>query len=154
MKPSDLAWSLLQKSLGAFAGEGVNHEGQRFKGTLRLREAVPGKALALESKAEGMDGEVYHHELSWVGPDLAGALTLYVASSNHPAIAPHLFHRLEEQEGARVAVFRCGDFETHQGFREEVAFSFFPDGSVSHHYSWGLPGGKFEPRSGSRMQRA
>lgn len=148
------AWGLLREMTGTFSGEGENHERQPFTGKFSLRETMPKQLFALESTATGKSGEIYHAEHSWIGPNIMGELTLYVASNNHPGITPHTFHRIEEAEGGKHVTFRFGNPENGNEFREEITFSLFADGSVAHHYAWGLPGGKFEPRSGSRMRKA
>lgn len=153
MDHSKLAWKILSQSTGRYSGHGVNHEGQAFTSRFKLEAEMPGKMLSVAARASGEGGEVFHEEKSWIGRELSGALMLYVASNNHPAIAPHAFHRLEEREGARAVVFRFGDPDVRESFREEITFSFHTDGSLSHHYAWGMPGGDFAPRSGSRMQK-
>ena len=153
MEQSKLAWDLLSRSFGTYRGRGVNHEGQNFTGDFVLACALPEKVASVSSTATGDRGEVYHDERSWVGFDIAGQLVLYVASNNHPGITPHLFHGVEEKSGQKDIVFRFGDPKDQNSFREEITFSFFADGGVAHQYAWGLPGGSFEPRSGSKMSR-
>lgn len=154
MDSSGLAWDLLQKAAGSYVGEGVNHEGENFSGFCILNSVLPQKLISVRSEAKGATGVVYHEEVSWIGRDLEGVLTLFVTSNNHPGITPHLFHRLEETpQGAKKIVFRFGNPDEVQSFREEVIFAIEADGSLQHHYSWGLPGGEFMPRSGSRMQK-
>jgi len=152
MDSSILAWELLTKAAGSYAGEGVNHEGENFSGFCILNPVLPQKLISVRSEAKGTTGVVYHEEVSWIGRDLSGALTLFVSSNNHPGITPHQFHRLEEtQEGSRKIIFRFGDPAEVQSFREEVTFAIEADGSLCHQYSWGLPGGEFRERSGSKM---
>lgn len=152
MDPSKSAWSLLAESTGSYAGQGINHERQDFTGEFSLAHVMTDKLITVSSKATGKDGEVYHHEVSWIGYDMSGALTLFVSSNNHPTITPHLFHRVEEKADAKNVVFRFGDPADRNSFREEITFSFYSDGQVAHHYAWGMPGGDFAPRSGAKMQ--
>ncbi|MGZ3692650.1 MAG: hypothetical protein ACXWQO_00150 [Bdellovibrionota bacterium] len=154
MEQSKKAWSLLSEAIGTYRGSGINHEGQNFTGTLKLETAYPGKLLGLRSNAIGSSGEVFHDEVSWIGKDLMGALTLYVTSNNHPGVTAHVFDRLNENSEAKEIIFRFGDPQNRNSFREEITFSLFSDGSLAHHYAWGMPGGDFAPRSGSRMQRS
>lgn len=153
MEQAKLAWQLLSNSTGSYSGRGVNHEGQNFTGNLSLEFAFPGKVLALSSTATGDNGEIYHAEKSWVGFEISGALILYVSSNNHPAITPHPFNRIVEKPGQKDVIFRFGNPDDGHSFREEITLSFYSDESAAHHYAWGLPGGKFEPRSGSKMNR-
>lgn len=153
MKNPKIAWDLLAQAVGAYCGRGVNHEGQNFTGKLTLEVAIEGKALLLKSSATGDQGETYHEESSLIGRDLSGALQLFVASNNHPAIVAHEFHRIEEKDGDRSVIFRFGNPEVKESFREEITVTVHADGSLTHHYAWGMPGGEFAPRSGSRMQK-
>lgn len=152
MSDTKKAWSLLAESVGDYSGRGINHEKQNFTGVLSLKFDFENKSLSLVSSATGDQGQVFHSERSWLGFDITGSLVLYVVSNNHPAIAPHLFNRLETgKDGEKKIVFRFGDIQDKNSFREEININIFNDKSIEHFYSWGLPGGEFEPRSGSRM---
>lgn len=152
MSDTKKAWSLLAESVGDYSGRGINHEKQNFTGVLSLKFDFENKSLSLVSSATGDQGQVFHSERSWLGFDITGSLVLYVVSNNHPAITPHLFNRLETgKDGEKKIVFRFGDIQDKNSFREEININIFNDKSIEHFYSWGLPGGEFEPRSGSRM---
>jgi hypothetical protein len=154
MSDAKNAWGLLTESVGDYAGRGINHEKQNFNGALNLRFDFENKSLSLVLSATGDKGEVFHAERSWLGFDISGSLVLYVVSNNHPAITPHLFDRLETgTDGEKRIVFRFGDVQDKNTFREEINLNIFSDKSIEHFYSWGLPGGNFEPRSGSRMYK-
>jgi hypothetical protein len=154
MSDAKKAWGLLAESVGEYAGRGINHEKQNFDGNLTLKFDFENKSLLLALSAISDQGEVFHTERSWLGFDIAGALVLYVVSNNHPAITPHIFNRIEAgKDGEQKIVFRFGNFEDKNNFREEISINFFKDKSIAHFYSWGLPGGNFEPRSGSRMYK-
>lgn len=154
MPNAKTAWNLLIESIGDYSGHGVNHERQEFDGLLSLQFDYPDRSLSLISTATGNGGVVYHSEKSFIGFDVFGALVLFVASNNHPGITPHPFHRVEEgSSGEQKVVFRFGDLQDRNSFREEINFNIFPDQSIEHFYSWGMPGGDFEPRSGSRMYK-
>jgi hypothetical protein len=154
MSNQQTAWTLLTEAIGGYQGEGVNHEKQNFTGKLKLEYAFEKKLLFLSSSAIGKSGEVYHNEHSWIGNDIMGSLTLYVNSTNHPGVAPHIFDRIEEgSEGQKIIIFRFGDIDDRNSFREEISVALFKDKSLEHFYSWGLPGGDFQKRSGSRMKR-
>ncbi len=152
MDSASMAWDLLVQATGSYSGSGVNHEGQSFSGYCILNSVMPQKLISVRSEAKGQKGEIFHEEVSWIGRDLAGNLTLFVTSTNHPGITPHVFNRLEEsQEGIKRIVFRFGNLDDVNSFREEVTFAIESDGSLQHQYAWGLPGGEFRPRSGSKM---
>lgn len=154
MSDAKLAWGLLIESVGDYQGRGVNHEKENFTGKLNLKFEVENKVLLLTSSATGDSGKIFHNEKSWLGFDITGALNLYVCSNNHPAITPHLFNRIEKaSDGTQKIVFRFGNLDDKNSFREEVNLNIGP-GFVEHFYSWGMPGGEFAPRSGSRMLRS
>ena len=154
MSNAKTAWNYLVESIGNYSGRGLNHEKQNFNGNLTLKFGFPKKSLLLASSATGDSGEIFHSESSLIGFDIGGALVLYVASNNHPAITPHLFNRIDKGSSGEIKiVFRFGDLQDRNSFREEINFNIFPDGSIEHLYSWGLPGGDFEPRSGAKMSR-
>lgn len=148
------AWDVLTNFQGTYMGRGLNHEGQDYSGRFELKELLSGRGFELRSRAEGVKGELYHDEVSWIAPDLSGDLHLYVMSNNHPGVTPHLFHRIETgKEGEKRLVFRLGVPEDKASFREEVTVACFGDGSIEHKYAWGMPGGPFEDRSSARMMR-
>lgn len=147
------AWELLGNAAGSYSGKGVNHDGEAYTGKFQLKMEMPAKLLSLLSSAHGEAGEVFHDEISWLGRDLQGELILFVCSNNHPGITPHALHRIEETSEAKNIIFRFGDPKNRESFREEITISLFADGSLAHQYSWGMPGGAFAPRSGSRMLR-
>jgi hypothetical protein len=153
MEPSQSAWRLLAEAVGAYEGRGINHEKQAYRSSFRLTSAVPEKLFSLSSVAIGESGETFHHEVSWIGCDLSGILTLFVVSNNHPAVTPHVLDRIEKDEDRHSLVFRFGDIMNTWSFREEVTISLHADSSISHHYAWGLPGGAFAPRSGSEKMK-
>jgi len=150
---SRIAWGLMLAAMGKYAGAGVNHEGENFKATLVLTTKLPDKVIAVQASAKGEHGEVYHQEMSWMGRDSAGQLNLFIVSNNHPAIVAHVFDRIECTSDCQSIVFRHGDLDDESNFREEVCFSLYSDGSLSHSYAWGLPGGEFQVRSESRLIR-
>lgn len=146
--------NLLLETAGNYFGEGRNHEGQRYRGSFELKPVLDGKVLELRSRAEGIHGETFHEETSLISSDLAGELNLYVTSNNHPGLTVHKFNRVEiGSSGEKRIVFRFGDVNDKNTFREEITIATYQDGSVEHHYAWGMPGGNFEPRSGSKMAR-
>ena len=154
MSDAKKAWGLLAESVGEYSGLGVNHEKQNFTGNLNLKFDFENKSLALALSATGDKGEVFHNEHSLLGFDVTGALVLYVVSNNHPAIVPHIFNRIETgPDGEQKIVFRFGNLEDKNSFREEININLFKDKSIEHFYSWGMPGGNFEPRSGSKMHK-
>lgn len=151
---SEVAWTLLSNAIGNYFGMGLNHQGQKYEGHCCLKREIPTKLIAVTSQAKGINGEVFHNEISWIGRDISGALTLYVNSNNHPGITPHVFDRVDEgQDGSRKVVFRFGKLSDKHTFREEVTFGIHTNYNIEHTYAWGLPGGSFETRSSARMKK-
>lgn len=145
-------WQQLLALAGEYAGQGRNHEGQAYHGQLRLIPCLGGRGLRLEARATSATGEVFHEEQSTLAPLLEGGVGLWVLSTNHPTLAEH---RLDPawpgEPGARTWSFRLGDPERRDAFREVVSLDLWPDGSLTHRYAWGLPGGELAPRSGARL---
>ncbi len=154
VEPSELAWTLLNNAIGNYFGTGSNHEGEKYEGQCHLVREIPTKLISVKSKAKGINGEVFHDELSWIGRDITGVLNLYVNSNNHAGITPHAFHRIEEtREGGKKVVFRFGNPVDTKNFREEVSFAVHTNYNIEHSYAWGLPGGTFETRSSAVMKK-
>ncbi len=137
---------------GTYHGEGVNHENQRFLGTLSLHPKFQDKGLTLDFYAKGVDGMEYHREHSLLGLNPAEKLSLWVMSSNHPGVVEHQLATATTTPGAEQTIsFRCGDFSNSNTFREEILIDLWSNGDLSYRYCWGLPGGEFKERSGARM---
>jgi hypothetical protein len=154
MSDAKKAWGSLLESVGEYSGQGVNHEKLNYKNQFSLKQDFEGKSLSLSSTATGEQGQLFHSERSFIGFDITGSLVLYVISNNHPTITPHIFNRIEiGLDGEKKIIFRFGNIEDKNSFREEVSITIFKDNSIEHFYSWGLPGGNFEPRSGARVYR-
>ena len=140
---------------GLYSGEGINHEGQKFRGTLSLEPIIGGKGIELRFKAQGEKGEAYHEEQSLIAPTFSRGISLFVISNNHPALAEHTLNReepLKSGDGKRL-IFGLGDPKDAKTFREEIAVDLFTNGDLAYTYCWGMPGGEFTERSGVRMKR-
>ncbi|MBX3019695.1 MAG: hypothetical protein KF767_17535 [Bdellovibrionaceae bacterium] len=153
MDSSNTAWGLLLQALGTYEGRGLNHERETFRSELTLSTKLPDKVLALQSSAIGEHGEIFHQEMSWIGRDDRGQIQMWVASNNHPSITVHSFDRLETTAECQSVIFSYGDPSDRESFREEITLCIFTDGQLAHQYAWGLPGGDFKPRSGSKMKK-
>jgi hypothetical protein len=151
---SEQAWALLTNCVGNYFGTGVNHEKQKYEASCRLTMEFPQKLISIRAEAKGMKGEVFHEEVSWLGRDHLGSLTLYVVSNNHKGITAHYFHRLEAlKDGPKKVIFRFGEPEDKLNFREEITFAIHRNYNIEHIYAWGMPGGAFQTRSGSIMKK-
>ena len=131
-----------------YRGEGVNHEGERFLGELRVEVLEAGRAVLLLYTASLIDGTVVHTEstLLATGPD--GRQCLWPVMSELPAVLPHTEIRAEAVSGTKLrAVFSTGPKDDLSVFREEIAIEFKEDGGLVYAHAWGLPEGNFEERS-------
>lgn len=145
--------SALLACAGRYRGEGVNHDGDPFEGAMVLRELPGGRTVGVVSSALGRDGTVYHSEESVIAPGADGVPVLQVISTNQPDGVRLRFHRETRSDDHVTLTFRVGDPAAMDSFREEVHFDLWSNDDVTHRYSWGLPGGEFADRSGSRMRR-
>lgn len=136
---------------GSYFGSGVNHENQKFEGSIQLTPIAGGKGAQLSFKATGLDGKIYHEETSLLGPGFDEKPCLFVLSNNHPAVTPHVLKSEAQTSEGSLYVFGFGKISDPNSFREEITLQIFQDGSVSYTYAWGLPGGEFQERSGVRM---
>lgn len=135
----------------SYSGTGINHENQKFDGTINFSSVVGGKGIQLHFKAVGQDGVVFHEESSLLGPGFDGKPCLFVLSNNHPGVTPHTLKRSDKTPERQLYIFGFGDTSDKKSFREEIALTIWNNGSVEYKYSWGLPGGDFAERSGAKM---
>lgn len=152
MNQANIAWGILTKYTGAYIGSGVNHDNQKFSHRFSMDLISANRVFEISATAIGEQNEVYHSEKSWLGFDPQKTLVLFVTSSNHGTITPHILDRIEESEDCQKIVFRYGVKSDKNSFREEITFSLFSDGTIDHQYAWGLPGGDFLPRSSARVR--
>lgn len=144
--------SQLNEVTGTYMGEGINHEGQAFTGRLKLKSLLGGRGFQLMFSATGKDGTLYHKEESTIAPSIEENLTLWNFNTNTPGLVPHELRRSEAKPGAMASlVFGFGNQADRSAFREEIALDIWDKGNLSYTYSWGLPGGDFQERSGVRM---
>jgi len=144
----------LKKASGTYEGEGINHEGQSFRGKFSLKPILGGRGFAINFSATGKDGTVYHQEESTVAPAMSEKLTLWNFNTNMPCILAHELRSTESRKNsAHRLVFGFNQASDAKAFREEIAIDIWDNGDLSYTYSWGMPGGEFKERSGVRMTR-
>lgn len=143
----------LEKSVGQYVGEGLNHEGQKFKGTFAIEPTLGGRGFRVSFLANGVDGTVYHQEDSLIAPSLREECTLWNFNTNTPGLVPHELSASEETPEFTRFVFSFGVPSDKNSFRDAVALTLWKDSHASYVYSWGLPGGEFAERSGAKMER-
>lgn len=142
---------LLAKRAGRFEGEGVNHEGQWFKGTLEVSPVVDGKGVAISFCAIGKDGACYHKELSIIADDENAKCGLWTVSTNIVCFtAFKLQELLQENEQALTAVFT--QVNQQSPALVEITIDLWHNRDISYRYAWNLPGEAIKPRSSVRMQ--
>ena len=142
----------LSTAIGNYSGEGINHDGEKFVSKFSLKEIIGGRGFLLKTSATGMDGTIYHEEESTIAPDIAETLTLWNFNSNTPGLLAHQLRASAPKQDAKASlVFRFGDPNNTNSFREEIVIDIWNNGDLSYTYFWGMPGGEFKERSGSRM---
>ncbi len=141
----------LSKFTGKYSGQGINHEGDEFKGVLTIAPIVQSKGFELSFLATGGSGEIFHEEKTILSPSIDEKMKLWNFNSNVPGMVVHELDAFEIKDGFKVATFTFGNVESTSEFREQITLKLHNDGDVSYTYSWGLPGGEYKERSGLRM---
>ena len=141
---------------GTYAGEGVEHMGNSFKGEMTIAAIVQQRGILLRFTARSMEGQTLQEEHTVIAPAMGtGEIGLWTLGSNLAAV---LFHRLRRDErlpdGSRALTFGAGDPGDASAFREEITLEICPGNQIGYRYAWGRPGGNFAPRSGLRMTRS
>lgn len=136
----------LSKLKGQFTGSGLNHEGQNFNAIFKILNTHP-SGLAFFYEARGQDGTIFHSENSLIGKSLSQNLSLWVLSSNHPAIIEHQLKKQETTAHGQKFIFGFGNTEDRNTFREEIHLELLESG-LRYTYHWGMPDGDFAERSG------
>lgn len=138
----------LSEFSGQYNGQGVNHENEEFTGNLKVTPILNGKGIEIRYSATGVDGICFHEERTVISTDFSGNVKMWNLNSNSPGMA-ELDLRSNNVEGL---TFGIGDFNDVDTFREEIKIEL-KNKSIGYHYSWGLPGGEFEYRSGLMMKK-
>lgn len=143
---------VLNECVGLYIGHGINHEGQKFEGTLEIKKLLSGLGVQIQFTATSWENPkvVYHDEVSVIAPNSMGGLSLFNLNSNTPFLAEHVYVP-SAVVGDKSFVFRHGDITDSNSFREEVKLEIPEANMMGYHYSWGLPGGEFTYRSGLEM---
>jgi hypothetical protein len=142
----------LSKLTGLYIGEGLNHEGQKFEAVFNISNTHP-SGLAFFYEARGNNGTVFHSENSLVGKSLSQNLSLWVLSSNHPAIIEHPLKKQETTDAGQKFIFGFGNVEDRNSFREEIHLEVLENG-LRYTYHWGMPNQEFAERSGCFLKPA
>ncbi len=141
----------IEKYLGTYKGEGINHEQQPFVGELSLTKSIG--SFALHFKATGKDGALYHEERTTIALAPNEKLALWSVNTNNPFMIQHDFKKSSLVNGVTSFVFGFNDPATTQAFREEITLELGPNGALGYKYAWGMPGEEFKPRSSVTMLR-
>lgn len=144
--------SNLNKYIGHYKGKGINHEKQSFTGLLSITSVLDKRGFEINFNAVGKDGSIYHKEKSIIAPAIDEKLCLWNLNTNTPGLIPHSLKSAEPRNGSLITfVFGFNDVDNINAFREEIALDLWGNGDITYTYSWGLPGGEFQERSGVRM---
>lgn len=143
----------LQNYLGAYRGDGINHEDQKFISEFSLASILNGKGYRVHFRATGLDGTIYHEEESVIAPSFSGKFHLFNLNTNIPALVEHELRREERMDSSIVYIFGFNKTDDLKSFREEIKLELISNFEIGYWYSWGLPGGDFKLRSGARMKK-
>lgn len=140
---------------GRYAGEGINHDQEPFRGELTLTPVADGAAIAIDYTATGLGeqaGTVFHTEHSVIATDATGAPLLATVNAHGGGLQSMPLRRDAPEDGSeRTLVFGFNDPADTAAFRMEIAIDLWPNGDLTYRHAWGLPGGSFAPRSGARL---
>jgi hypothetical protein len=137
---------------GTWAGEGINHAGERFRAVLAARGLFGKSNLLLWFRATGLDGTIYHEELALIGPAIEGGLTMTSANSNIPFL--QRFDAPDTSTNLTSIELRHGDHGRRDQFRETLALGIDQNQRLSVAFSWGMPGEELAERSAVTLSRS
>lgn len=138
----------LKAAAGKYHGSGFNHAGEAFEGHFEMTSSLSDSLIEIRFRASDADN-AFHEERTWITEDLLhGGLKLWTVSTNTPGI---LELKLAEDSGdgsySTRAVFRLGEPNDLNHFREEISLNLRHDGAIEYVYSWGVPHEKFDVKS-------
>lgn len=139
---------------GRYAGQGVNHLGENFRGELEIRACLDEQLIEIRFRATDAD-QAFHEESTWITEDLlGGGLALWTVSTNTPGVLQHRL-QVDTRDGSysTKAVFRLGDPSDLTRFRQEISLCVRHDGGIEYAYSWGVPHEAFGSRSRCLLQK-
>lgn len=142
----------LQAYKGTFEGSGINHHGEEFVATLVLKPLIAGRGALLWFCAEGKNGDVFHEEITLIGPGPDG---LELVSLNTNVETIQTFHASELVSGqAPSAVFTYGDLVDDTTFRERITLQITAPDQLEYKFEWGLPGEAISQRNTIALTRS
>lgn len=139
----------LSKLEGHYTGFGINHDQQEFKGELFLKPIINSSGIEIVFIATGNNGEIYHEEKTLIATDDQQKPAMWSLNSN----APMLFKFEVRANNESEIVFGLNDPQDRSKFREEIKLEIINNDQIGYHYSWGLPDGDFQYRSGLTMKK-
>jgi len=137
------------------AWEGCYHEGQPFQATLISRRLFETAHFILWFRAESLDGERYHEEVSLIGISETGDLVMASANTNIPYL--QLFDELPPSSvstrGSNTTRLSHGDATRTDAFRETISLSLTETDELKYSFAWAMPGEALKDRSAAVMVR-
>lgn len=144
--------TLLLSQSRRFVGQGINHEGEAFRGVIEVQPLISDSALMLHYTATRNDGVHLHKEATLLASNAEGKLCLWPAMEELPFVQPHVaISTVRHSDLTLAVVFSSGPRETVAAFREEITFEIGPGGGLRYAHGWGMPGGEFSQRSSCDM---
>ena len=149
--------TMLSERIGAYRGDGRNHEGEDFHAELVVASAGGGAGILLTFTAVAAAnqrteaGTVLHTENSIIAMHPEQGIVLAQIGSNVRALLLHPLRRSESApDGGVTLVFGYGDPEGDR-FAEEISLHIHPDGRLGYAFAWGRPGDPFGERSAATL---
>lgn len=135
-----------------YAGQGVNHEQERFHGVLEIQPLINNSALMLHYTATREDGMLVHSESTLLASNAEGKLCLWPVMAELPFVLPHpQTSQTRHDDGTLVVVFSSGPRDAVDVFREDITIEVGANGQIRYAHSWGMPRGAFAERSSCNM---
>ena len=133
---------------GRYSGFGTNFEGETFVAKLELLADIGDAVIVIRFRAEDQE-LAFHEELSLIAVDLENdEMALWSVSNNAPGMLRHaLVSDDSDNVRERRLVFRYGQLERINAFRQEITLDLLKDGSIEYRYAWGVPHEKLQSRS-------
>lgn len=148
----------LREFAGSYQGQGLNHEGEKFRGEFELAVELDGSLATISFQAideSDATSAGFHNERTWITDDLiTGGTALWTVSTNTPGVLrlPLIEDSADGSYLSRVT-FRLGDPKDETRFREQIFLGLRHDRAIEYVYSWGVPHQKFDVRSKCLLAR-
>ncbi len=148
----------ISERAGSYVGEGTNHEGDTFRGSMVIEPTASRVGVRLTYIAKGTagayEGVVLHVEDALLAPQGSESMMLCSVHSNAKSLIVHPATVVEERDTSWVAIFDSGPPDTPGGLHERIHITLWRNGDVSYDYEWAVGEMNMAMRSHVRMPPA